>query len=104
MGALPLCCRARVRTFTSGHADPVNVNLEAEAALLLEYARREPWPHPRWRDLSRGVHDVGDLVRLYQRRGHGRQLYGLAGRVLRALGVGVGHAVLVGRLGIGQLL
>jgi hypothetical protein len=91
----------KARTFTPCHADAVDIDLEAEAALLLEYAGGESRPHPRGRDLAGRVHDVGDLVWLHQRGRHGRQLYGLAGRVLGTLGVGVGHGVLVGRLGVG---
>jgi hypothetical protein len=92
---------ARGRTFTPGHADPVDVDLEAEAPLLLKYAGCQPRPHPRRGDLPGGVHDVGDLIWLHQRCGHRRQLYGLAGSIARALGMAVGQAVLVGQLGIG---
>lgn len=43
-------------------------------------------------------------VGLDQRGRHGRQLYRRAWGVVRALGLGVGSAILVGLLGVGQLM
>jgi hypothetical protein len=90
-------------TFAPGHANAVDIDLKAETSLLLKDACSQTGSHPGWGDLPCGVHGVGDVVVLRNRRRHGRELYGLGRRVvgaLRALGLSVRHAMVVVRLRI----
>jgi hypothetical protein len=52
----------REATFTTGNADAIHIDLEAQASLFLKYARSKTRSHAWGRDLARCVHRLRDAI------------------------------------------
>lgn len=66
--------RGAGRTFAPCNTDAVDVDLETQAALLLEDASGKPGPHAGWCDLACGIEGgSSDAIRELDRARHGRQ-------------------------------